>query len=74
MSKPNVSPSPTLLFHITNVGYTLNIYATMREQGKKNRGSMEGLDAWDRLIFGTEYERSQESIIAGDDFREVIEL
>ena len=62
MSKPNVSPFPTLLFNITK-----------REQGKKNRGSMEGLDAWDRFIFGTEYERSCESIIAGDDFREVID-
>ena len=36
--------------------------------------SMEGLDAWDRLIFGTEYERSGESIIAGDDFIKVIEV
>ena len=59
MSKPNVSPFPTLLFNITK-----------REQGKKNKGSMEGLDIWDILIF----ERSQESIITGDDFREVIEL
>merc|ERR1712179_452205 len=54
MPEQSKSPSPPILLHTTNIGYTLPV--DNREQQKlENRGREEGLAEWDRLFFATDF-------------------
>ena len=54
MPEQSKSPSPPILLHTTNIGYTLPV-DNSEQQELENRGREEGLAEWDRLFFAADF-------------------
>ena len=56
MPEQSKSPSPPILLHTTNIGYTLPVdNSEQQELENRGRGREDGLAEWDRLFFATDF-------------------